>query len=384
MTVVVVAGALANKPGKGGEAWVRLSWARGLRQLGLEVFLLEEIDSATCVDAQGAPCDVSESVNLEQFRRVARDFDLDDRAVLLTDDGRHFGAPVDVVDVATEARLLLNISGNLRRRELLARFAHRAYVDIDPYFTQAWHLDGRLGDALDRHDLHVTIAENIGSPDCGIPTAGFEWIATRQPVVFDDWPVTADGGSDRLTTVATWRSPSGTVAWNGRSAGEKAHGFRRFAELPQHVEQRLELALEIHPGDERDRRKLLEHGWRLVDPAVAGTPEAFRSYVQSSAGEFSVAQPSYVESRSGWFSDRSVRYLASGRPVLVQDTGFGRTIETGCGIVPFTTFPEAVAGARSIAQRPDDHCEAARKAAERFFDAQVVLPELLERCGVAA
>src|SRR5439155_22595876 len=202
---------------------------------------------------------------------------------------------------------------------------------------------------------------------------------TGKPVLLSEWPCVDGGDVDRFTTVSTWRGPYGRLEHEGGTYGLKMHEFRKFLALPSSAPQTFELALDIHPTDEDDLSALREHGWRLVDPGeVAGDPDAFRRYVQSSGGEFSVAQGVYVETRSGWFSDRTTRYLASGKPALVQDTGFGRNIPTGTGLVAFRTLAEAVSGAEEIAADYDRHAQAARALAEEFFDSDKVLRRFLE------
>jgi hypothetical protein len=159
------------------------------------------------------------------------------------------------------------------------------------------------------------------------------------------------------------------------------HEFRRFVELPSKIEARFELALSIHEADRADLDLLDRHGWDVVDPGpAAGTPARFAEYVQSSDAEFSVAQSMYVATRSGWFSDRSTRYLASGRPVLVQDTGFSDLLPGDCGLVAFSTIAEAVAGAESILSDYRAHAVAARRLAKEFFDSDRVLSAFLEDC----
>jgi hypothetical protein len=198
-------------------------------------------------------------------------------------------------------------------------------------------------------------------------------------VVLDDWPV-ANVGFSGFTTVASWRGAYGRVEHQGTTYGLKAHEFRKLVELPEQVELPFEIALDISDADAGDRQLLQRHGWRLVDPrAAAGTPESFRDYVRGSGAEFSVAQGIYVETCSGWFSDRTTRYLAAGRPALIQDTGFTRTIPAGEGLVPFSTLPQAVAGAKRIAADYAVHCAAARSVAEELFDSDRVLADLL--CG---
>jgi hypothetical protein len=192
------------------------------------------------------------------------------------------------------------------------------------------------------------------------------------------------GAAGRFTTVGSWRGAYGPVEHAGHTFGVKAHQFRRFLPLPQRAPGTYELALEIHPADDKDRAALDEHGWRLVDVGrAAGDPAAFRRYVQQSGAEFSVAQSMYVDTRSGWFSDRTVRYLASGRPALVQDTGFSRIYPTEEGLVAFTSLDDAVAGAAGILGDYDRHCGAARALAEEWFAADRVLGRLCEEVGVA-
>ena len=188
----------------------------------------------------------------------------------------------------------------------------------------------------------------------------------------------------RFTTIASWRGPFGPVQSGGKTFGLKVHEFRKIIELPQRVPHAFEIALDIHPADQRDRDALERNGWRIVDPKmVAADPTAFRDYVQGSAAEFSVAQGIYVDTNSGWFSDRSVRYLASGKPVLVQDTGFGKRYPVGEGIVPFRTLDEAVAGADEIVRNYERHCRAARVLAETYFNSDLVLRRMLDEVGIA-
>ena len=318
MSVVVVGGALANKSFNGGEAWVRLNWLLGFRQLGFDVYLMEQIDRAACVDNAGRVTPFEQSVNVAYFRQVIERFGLTGSAALICEDGAQIEGltETDLFEVAQTADLLVNISGNLRWPALFRRFRRTAYLDIDPGFTQIWHASGTDGLRLEEHDLHYTIAENIGTLGCSVPTDGIRWRPTRQPVVLEQWPIGTPDAPDRFTTVTTWRGPFGKVAYDGKTFGLKLHEFRKFIALPEHVPQTCELALSIDPADHRDRHLLERHGWQIVDPRVAaGGPEAFRRYVQASGGEFSVAQGVYVETHSGWFSDRTTRYLASGKPV---------------------------------------------------------------------
>jgi hypothetical protein len=363
----VVSGALAVKPGNSGNAWSRFSWTDGLRRLGVDVRFIEQIETPS-------------AEQLAWFASVTERFGLADSAWLVSPDGTVLSGPGrEELRAAAEADVLLNLGGHLTVPELFAGPGRRVYLDDDPGFTQFWHAAGSGSARLEGHELFFSFGANIGRPDCTIPTGGLTWRATRPPVVLDDWPFAAVGDHDRFTTVATWRGPYGRVEANGHAYGLKLDEFRKFVELPGRAPQRFELALDIDPAETRDLELLAATGWRLVDPqAVACTPDAFRRYVRGSGAEFSVAQGIYVETRSGWFSDRSVRYLASGKPALLQDTGFGRTLPTGEGLLPFTTLDEAVAGAARIAADYEAHCRAARRLAEEWFDSDLVVAAVLE------
>ncbi len=341
-TSVVVAGALAGKAGSGGEAWVRLSYALGLKRLGCAVRLVEE--------AAGA----------------------DPRALAYAREAAEaFGFALDGAEAVEGADLLLNLSGNVRSEVVRSRFARTAYVDLDPGFTQLWHERGI--EPIPEHDVYFTVATNLGADDCPIPTCGLRWHPTRPPVVLDEWPA-AHGAFTGFTTVATWRCPFGRL----EPYGLKHHEWRRFAMLPDLSGLPFEAALRIEPADAADRGLLERGGWRLVDPVLVSSPRSFRAYVARSGAEFSVAQGIYVETRSGWFSDRTVRYLASGKPALVQDTGFSSDVPVGEGLVSFRTLAEALDGAWSIVLDYERHARAARALAERCFDSDEVLRDLLE------
>jgi hypothetical protein len=380
MPTLLVSGALANKPHNGGNAWTRLSWAGGFRRLDFEVVFVEQL-------AAGA----DESVAAAYFRAVMESFGFSETSALLDAGGNRIaGMPADrVLDAARSAELLFNISGHCKLDAIKRGPRLRVYFDDDPGYTQFWHADGHAGPGLDGHDFYYTVGLNVGSPGCPIPTGGIPWRHTLPPVVLDDWPAAPPdpgGGRLRFTTVASWRGPYGPVTFDGRTYGLKAHEFRKCIDLPRRAGAAdFELALDIHPGDANDVNRLRENGWRLADPKrVASTPQAFRDYVRGSSAEFSVAQGIYVDTGSGWFSDRTTRYLASARPALVQDTGFGRHLPCGEGLVPFSTVEEATAGAERIVRDYVAHCAAARAVAEKCFDAAVVLPRMLDEIGVRA
>jgi len=375
MTVAIVAGALANKPGNGGEAWVRLAWLLGLRRLGVETWFVEQIDPRTLHDDDGR--------NVAWFEQVTRRFGFAQRAALLRSDGAVVCGPaLDALhDVFARADVLLNLSGNLALEPLLRLPRRRAYVDLDPGYTQLWHAAGALGATLDRHEELLTVGLAIGRNGCRLPLDGRRWRPVPPPVPLDEWPAVEPAATSRFTTVASWRGGYGRVEHEGRLLGQKAHEFRRFATVPRASGAsgtEFEAALDIHPADRADAERLADGGWQLVDPrAVAGDPDAFRRYVHGSFAEFSPAQGIYVETHCGWLGDRTTRYLASGRPAIVQATGLPADVPCGEGLLTFATPAEATAATEAVLADPGRHARAARALAEEHFDAQRVVGRVL-------
>lgn len=386
MARAIVSGALANKPRNGGEAWVRLSWVLGLARLGFETYFVEQIGADDCTDRDGERAEFSASVNRAYFESVVHDFDLEGRSSLICDGGRETAGLSlgEMGEAAMDADVLINIGGHLTLEDLRDGPRTSVYVDLDPGFTQAWDADTGVPFSLPRHDHYVTVGLNLGSPACPIPDCGVDWIPTLPPVLLEEWPrQPAPDGPPRFTTVATWRSPYGGLKIGGRTMGLKHHQFRRLIELPQRVEGAVfEIALDIHPGDSADLEALREHGWGVVDPGAVRTPGRFREYIANSNAEFSVAQGVYTESNSGWFSDRTAAYLASGRPALVQETGLPKSLSSGEGLIGFSDLEDAALAATRIEADPECQREAARAFAERHLDSDLVLERLLAPLGV--
>lgn len=369
---IIISGAIANKAGQGGEAWVRLSWVLGFRKLGFDVMFLEQL------------ADETQTAATAFFRDTTKRFDLSERAALIGANGTICGPEFSaLLAFATEAEALINISGHLSNDDILQRVRRRVYLDIDPGFTQAWQSQGAEGLGLEKHTHHFTIGANIGAPDCPIPTCGFNWLKTRPPVLLDEWQAASPASFSRFTTIANWRGSYGPVEIGGRTLGLKVHEFRKFIDLPRLSGLPFEIALNIHPADGRDISTLRAGGWQLRDPApVAGTADSFRDYVRGSGAEFSVAQGVYVHTNSGWFSDRTAHYLASGRPALVQETGFSRHLPTGAGLISFSNMEEALAGAESIATGYESHARAARDLAVNFFSSDAVLRQFCKDADI--
>ena len=365
---IVVCGAVAQKPAQPGHTWQFLQYLLGFRRLGYEVLLVDRLASA-------------EPNLVEHVRTTLGRFDL--AWTIAHDDGVHSGLPRrDTLAWVRSADLVLNVMGFCSDEELLAAARHRVFLDTDPGFGQMWHELG-LADLFAGHDAYVTIGERIGTPDCSIPTCGLRWRTTRQPVVLDEWPVAPPPPEPfAFGAIATWRGAYAPIEYRGRRYGLRAHEFRRFAELPHLTGHRFELALDIDPADNTDRTLLESSGFRLADPnVVTGTLDSYRQYVRRSWAELMVAKEMYVASHSGWFSERSACYLASGRPVLAQETGLDKLLPTGEGLVTFTDLDDAAAGVEAIAGDWRRHARAARDLAEAYFDSDLVLARLLELLG---
>jgi hypothetical protein len=234
------------------------------------------------------------------------------------------------------------------------------------------------------HTHFATVGMNIGREGCGVPTCGLDWVHTPQPVVLDHWPAAGGVGRDAYTTVANWRG-YGSVEHNGVHYGQKAHSLRRLFDLPTRTKETFELALNIHPDERDDLAALSRNRWRLLDPVeAAGTPDRYAAFVRGSKGELGVAKSGYVASNCGWFSDRSACYLASGRPVIAQETGWTRWLPAGEGVYSFETADHVIAATDAIRRDYAAQSRAARAVAEKYFDSDLVLSALLQRVGATA
>ena len=377
---IFVSGMVAADPRQGGATWAVLQYVLGLRELGHDVFLVEPIAPGS-IQPPAAPLTASE--NARYFLDVVSRFGLQGRAALVRQDtGESAGLSSTALrQAAADADLLINISGMLREPELRDRIPRRVYLDLDPAFNQLWHAAEGIDVGLDGHTHYVTVGNCIGRPACDVPTCGRTWIPTLQPILLSEWPPSKGDRAAPWTTVGNWRA-YGSIHYQGRHFGQKAHSQRQFMTVPGRTNERFLLALAIHPAERDDLAALQANGWTLIDPAaVSATPDEYRAFIHASKGEFAITKSGYVVSRSGWFSDRSVCYLASGRPVLAQDTGFSGVLPTGCGLMAFSTEDEAVAGLEAISRNYDGHARAARELAEAYFDSRRVLNRLLDEVG---
>lgn len=376
---VIVSGSMAQRPRHGGHTWVFLQYLLGFRSLGWDVLFLDRIDPATARDVKGRPTRPADCTAAAFLQRTLGAFGLGSSYAALVD-GTSETVGLDrrrVLEFARSCDLLLDIMGFCADEEVLAAARRRVFVDIDPGFPQMWHALG-LHDAFSGYDAFATVGTNLGAEDCRAPAAGIDWTPIAPPVAVEFWDPVADVGPG-FTTIATWRGPFGPIEYDGATYGLRVHEFRKFFPLPGLADQRFEVALDIDPADSADLDAIRAHGWVVSDPRTAASdPWRYRDFIRRSGAEFSVAKNLYVQARTGWFSDRSACYLASGKPVLTQDTGFGDAYPTGEGLVTYRTLEEAVQGAEAIASDLERHGRAARALAREYLDAGRVLPRLVE------
>lgn len=383
--VAIVAGYIVRYP-VGGMAWVFLNNLLGLRDLGFEpVFMEAAGPQPTCYDVAAGRLTESPAYGTDYLRASLAAAGLDGCRWWYGDPelpGRGVGMPYDeAVDTLESASVLLNVSGSCWAEEFW-RCPRRILVDTDAPFTQIRLADGEEGWTafVDAHDVHATYAVNVaaGTAAPDIPDGGRPWIATRPPIHLPAWPSDAPPDGP-WTTVTSWAG-SGAAWWRLREYRQKDVEYVRLRDLPGLVPDcRIELAL----GGAAPRRQLEEFGWRLVDPlAVAGTVGEFQRYVRGSRAELGVAKHAYVAGRTGAFNDRSLDYLACGRPVVCSDTGLD-WVPTGCGLIPFTDPASAAAAIRTVEEDVVAHGRAARRIAETHFSADRVLCDLLTAAEVA-
>jgi hypothetical protein len=364
---VIVSGMVAGDPHQGGATWSILQYVLGLRRLGHDSWLVEPVDELR-----------PESV--AYFEAMVADLGLEGRAALVErGSNRTAGTSYDeLLRAARGADLLLNVSGMLDDDALTGAVALRAYLDLDPAFNQLWHVVEGIDMGFDRHERFVTVGLELGEPGYPVPTGGRDWVKTLPPVVLEHWPATETPADAPVTTVGNWRG-YGSVEWNGELYGQKAHSMRGLLPIARRSGDSFLLAFAIHPGEKQDLEALAAHGWPLADPReVAGTPAAYADFIRSSRAELAVAKSGYVRSRCGWFSDRSACYLASGRPVVAQDTGFPRHLPTGEGLLAFEDADGAVAALEAVRRDYARHAHAARSLAEELLDSDRVITRLLE------
>ena len=382
---VVLLGMLTRIP-VAGPAWLVGQYVTGFERLGYEVYYVEAHARTPLMPATEG--DYGTANAAAYIAGIAERFGLGDRWAFqaLHENGRCYGMTEDqLAQLYRDAALIVNMHGGTLPLPEHAATERLVYLGTDPVEVE---LDVERGDQgrlefLDQHTAFFTWGLNFGNPDCELPWASsYRFIPSPPPVVLDLWDndVVPDGAP--FTTVGNWRQPKRKVRHQGRVYHWSKHQqFMKFIDLPLRAGVPLELALSSY--EDHDHLLLAEHGWR-VRPALEFSRDldAYRDYIISSPGELSVAKEQNVVFRSGWFSERSATYLAAGRPVILQDTGFGNAVPTGEGLFAFSDIDEASDALSQVAADPARHRRAAREIAREYLSHEVVLGDLLDHVGL--
>ncbi len=378
---IVLAAVISRWPFSAGMAWHWLQFVVGFKKLGHDVYFLEEVEPGWCFDGQGERCHYDRSVNRDLFRSVMERFGLMENACQLYHHGEATqGLSVSEIKEAVKAAdLLINMSGHATTGFILEAARRRVYVDQDPVYTQLWNSEYKKELNFRLHDVFFSMGLNIGTSHTPIPDCGIRWNHLLPPVVPELWPDAAATGGKRFTTIASWTGYS-DLFYGGKWYRSKYAEFTRFAPLAGMVDQELEIALKRFRDEDPGIRLLREKGWIISDAGAINTLESYQTFILSSRAEIGIAQNAYVQGNSGWFSDRSSHYLACGKPVLAQSTGFERRLPAGKGLLTFNTPEEAAEGVNRINRDYALHSEAAREFARTYLDYRVVLPTMIEDC----
>lgn len=360
-------------PEGGGLHWVYLNWALGLRALGCQVIWLERV-------APNRPAHEVHAGIVDVKSRLDR-YGLAEGVALCTYTGEPLPSSMTQecldFEAAVETDLLLNLVYGITP-ELLRRFRRSALLDIDPGYLQLWMSNGQAN--IPPHDVYFTIGETVGQPGARFPDAGLKWQYTPPCVALDWWPPRQTEAHAPFTTVTHWSMNRWMKDTGGVYRDDKRTGFLPFLDLPRNTAQPLELALVLGANEAAERAELEQRGWCLRKSyAVASTPWDYQSYVQNSFGEFSCAKPTYVRLETAWLSDRTVCYLASGKPAVVQYTGASRFLPDSAGLFRFRDMQEATHSLEKVVTDYERQCRLARALAEEHFDAQKVVGRVLER-----
>ncbi|GAB4243498.1 MAG: hypothetical protein OHK005_07940 [Candidatus Methylacidiphilales bacterium] len=373
---VVLGVGIAGYPIGGiGNTWIFLNWALAFRKLGWEVWLVEELPADRLAGLEGS-LTLAQSPHAAHWASMLKRFGLQGTLVLEGEPWPEDGFETFV----SGADFFLNISGHFKRLDLVAAIPRRIYLDLDPGFTQVWHQVYHVAMNFEGHTDFATIALGWNDPESRVPRDDRTWLSVAPPVDLDCWAEVPMPSQGAWTTVTHWYGYP-RIEWNGLALDNKSSEFLKIAALPGRVRQTLRIASDLQP-DWDDYRSVTHYGWEVVPvKEVCRDVESYADFIRASVGEFSVAKGGYVTMNSGWFSDRTVCYLASGRPAIVQETGWSRHLPTGQGLAGFQNREEAAAALERVAADPEKAGAEARRIAERFFDGPKVVQDFLERLG---
>ncbi|MGH6968071.1 MAG: glycosyltransferase [Stellaceae bacterium] len=367
-----------------GIAWQVLHYLAGLRRLGYDVWYVED-HGANPYDPRANSVATDNAPNIDYLAQLMVRFGFEGRwAYWDAIRDEYHGLTRDAVQALfRDSDALLNLCGATRLREHHLACPRRLMIDTDPVYEQIKYAeaDPAARAYLDAHTHFFTYGENVGGPGWIVPLCGIDWKPTRPPVVLDFWPADAMGGAC-FSTVATWENKGKDIVFHGeRYVWSKHVNFIRFVDLPRRAKSCFTVALNSAPDDAR--REIAAHGWTVIDARdVSLGIDAYRDFVRGSRGEFTVAKDIYVRPRSGWFSDRSVCYLAAGRPVVTMNTGFARFYPVGEGLFEYTDEAEALAAVATIDADYARHARAARDLAAEYFSSDRVLAAMMAQAGL--
>ena len=386
---VIVLGMMSRHP-VAGVVWQTLHYLVGFERLGYEVYYVEA-HAAMPTKLMRHEEDDAGTIAAAFIDGVLRRFDLGDRWAFqaLYGDGRSFGlSERQLDDLYRSADLVINLHGATPPRPEHYETNNLIYLETDPVALQIELHDGRQDTVafLEPHRAFFTFGENYGNPDCGLPVSNrFSFKPTRQPVVMDFWQTGTEAG-ELFTTIGNWRQ-----IWLGKEVtfrGElyhwsKHYEFLKFIDLPARTPQHFELALSSGSVETDDLAMLERHGWLIRDSLdFSEDLDEYRDYIVRSRGEFTVAKDQNIRLRSGWFSDRAATYLAAGRPVITQETGFSNVLPTGAGLFGFSTMEEILQAVAAVNGDYERQSRSATEIAHDCFNYDVVLPRLLEEVGL--
>lgn len=370
---IVCAGHLIRYP-LGGHCWHHLQYLVGLKQLGHRVTFVEHYGwNRSCYDPDRADMTDDPAYGIAFLRKLLTPHGLQDDWCFLAADGAAHGlSHEELAHRCRSSDLMLNLS-NMNWTPEFELCRNRVLVDTDPAFTQ---IGFGMGGPFDRYQTRFTFGENVHRPGCDMPTGGVTWLPTRQPVVPNLWPLTPGDPRANFTSVLNWTA-YGDRVHEGRTYGQKDREFLPFMSLPRETHLPMLLAVS---GSQEVKKRLADGGWQLGDPLAATlTPGNYQQFIAASRAEFCVAKHGYVSTRCGWFSDRSTAYMAMGRPVVLQDTGFSDFLPIGQGLLAWRTPAEAKAALAAVSDNYAAHGAAARAIVEQHFAADKVLTDLLQR-----
>jgi hypothetical protein len=360
-------------PNHGGQMWVYLNWCLGLKKIGCRVVWLDGIRR----DPNRSP-----TTQLSDLKTRLEPYGLAGEIALWTD--KDEPVPPEIagkclgIEEVLDADLLINLHYDTPAW-VVGHFRRSALIDIDPGLLQTWVSAGQM--SLVPHTHYFTTGETVGLPSARFPDLGLTWHYAPPPVCLEWWPVARTAPPAPFTTISHWVSKDWLTDANGLYSNEKRTGFQPFLDLPQHTSQSLELALWLRKEEDAGERSMLEErGWTVRDSvSVSSTPWDYQHYIQNSLGEFSCVKPSCVRFQNAWISDRTLCYLASGKPAVMQDTGPSRMLPEAAGLFRFRDLEQAASHLETVAADYDRQCRLARQLAEEFFDARKVVRTVLER-----